>query len=117
MTEATTAVNAGALTAAPRRVIPIVRAETLIPRGPYCYTVTGELRADGGYSIKRCSFWRRRADWPAQADGYCDYLRRGDNDPEGTLLLFDQVKECGVHDDDEDDLLAGPFQASSPAAP
>lgn len=115
MTHSPVAASAHRPAGAPHRVIPIVRAETLIPRGPYCYTVTGELREDGGYPIKLCRYWRRRADWPAQADGYCEYLKRGDNDPEGTLLLFDQVKECAVRNDDEDELFAGPFHAGQAA--
>jgi len=31
-------------------------------------------------------------------DGHCGYLGKGDWEKDGTTLLWDQVKECGVKD-------------------
>ena len=60
-----------------------------IPKGTYCYT-----RKDGNFIL--CPYWKRLKDKPSQLDGYCDYLKMGDDEIEGFSLLFDQVKECGV---------------------
>jgi hypothetical protein len=37
-------------------------------------------------------------------NGWCDYLKTGDMVmPGGTDLLWDQVKECGIKDEDLDE--------------
>ncbi|GBG14870.1 urease accessory protein UreF [Novimethylophilus kurashikiensis] len=87
------------------KVIPIIKAETLIPVGQYCYkqgTVRGwEVGADG---VERqtglCPFWSLKSDAPGQCNGWCSYLKTGDMEEDGTTLLFDQCKECGVKDDE-----------------
>lgn len=76
-----------------RKVIPIIRAETLIPEGDFCYQETaGQLKA--------CPFWAKLdsmvARYGEHRSGYCHYLKMGDWMPDGTFLLSDQVKECGV---------------------
>lgn len=95
---------------APRnRVIPIVTAESLIPAGLYCYTVvpSDNLEAsDSTLRIRPCPYWsinrEARAAHGTQSSGYCSYLRTGDWMENGTLLLWDQVKECGLKDADFD---------------
>ena len=84
--------------------IPVVHAESLIPAGPYCYTpVQGPCAENGSvFRVKCCPFWRTLPGLPEQRSGWCDYLRTGDNEADGTLLLWDQVKECGIKDSDED---------------
>lgn len=89
-------------------VIPIVRAESLIPRGPYCYkpgTIRGwEVGADGvERPTGRCPFWSLKADASEQENGWCSYLKTGDMEEGGTFLLWDQCKECGIKDDDDVD--------------
>lgn len=66
--------------------IPVIRAETLIPHGEYCYTYN-----DCG-KFKVCPFW----DVTEDKIGLCSYLHLRDGDEKGTFLLFDQVKECGI---------------------
>lgn len=95
---------------------PVISAEEavkVIPQGMYCYAHTGQMikrqindaPADQVASmpeIKLCPYWERRSDKPAQQNGYCQFLRSGDWMPEGTMLLWDQVKECGVNSADDD---------------
>ena len=89
---------------------------SLIPHGPYCYS---ESRGRG-----RCPYWELREDKPSQMNGYCHFLEKGDwelhQDSEFTThnpttkeliivkgrdvpfpvsLLWDQVKECGINDE------------------
>lgn len=67
-------------------------ALSFIPKGLYCYS---EGRNKG-----RCPFWQRRDGKLPQEDGYCHFLGAGDwNDTDSLSLLWDQVKECGIHDD------------------
>lgn len=69
--------------------------EKHIPPGIYCYGADGE-----------CPFW----DWDdkrdPQGNGYCHYLDADDLElcAEGDhiSLLWDQCKECGINDIDEE---------------
>lgn len=90
------------------RIIPIIPAESLIPEGDYCYRpdtspAAAEAYQRGRFRIVRCPFWILRSDLAEQANGYCSYLKLGDWMEDGTFLLWDQVKECGVKlgDDEE----------------
>jgi len=88
------------------------KGDSVIPSGSYCYDENGI-----------CPYWDRDSDRPHQYDGYCWYVERGDLDlqkdmeftnedtgetvkgedmPIPVSLLWDQCKECGVNDDDED---------------
>lgn len=69
--------------------------EKYIPKGLYCYT-----RRDG--KVHLCPFWDKDYSKPEQESGYCHYLKRGDWEEEGFSLLWDQVKECGVNDEEEE---------------
>lgn len=93
--------------------------ESLIPPGSYCYTYT----EDGEYVV--CPYWSKILNAPEQADGYCAFLEKGDIEigksaelvdmatgevtpweelPFNSSLLWDQVKECGINDEiDEND--------------
>lgn len=90
----------------------IETARQIVPQGPYCYTLADVAYPDGIGKPPRikhaaCPFYRKRTDWPEQADGYCRFLKAGDStkgrdrngNPRSTMLLWDQVKECGVNDD------------------
>jgi hypothetical protein len=76
--------------------IPVVRAENKIPHGEYCYTSLGEVSPQGGLRIKPCPYWKLLPDLPAQENGWCDYLKAGDQCMPGASLLWDGVKECGI---------------------
>lgn len=54
-----------------------------IPEGPYCYTIIG-LMENGRLPIKTCPYW---------FDGHCSLLNMT------SMLLEDQVKECGIKEE------------------
>jgi hypothetical protein len=60
-----------------------------IPKGIYCYDENGI-----------CPYWKRCLDIEKQQNGYCEYLEKGDWEMDFGLL-WDQVKECGINEDDE----------------
>jgi hypothetical protein len=73
--------------------------ESLIPQNtPYCYTPNGVEVINGHHTFKviPCPFY----DWDDSKDeqscGYCHFLEKGDWMEGGTLLLWDQCKECGI---------------------
>lgn len=73
----------------------VIRAEELkktIPRGPYCYTFVE--RVDNGYMAQLCPYWRSTSG----NDGRCDLLKVSD-----FILLWDQVKICGINEEDGDE--------------
>jgi len=102
-----------------------MKNKNLIPKGLYCYSIDSD-----GHEV-RCFYWGvdKDHDLP-QENGYCSYLEKGDYDlnreeiwttyfvkdgikKEGTAaelgeklsLLWDQVKECGINDEiDENEL-------------
>ena len=65
--------------------------KSLIPEGHYCYTGWGE-------EFKICPYWAKDPTKPEQQSGYCHFLDRGDWE-DGLSLLWDQVKECGINND------------------
>jgi hypothetical protein len=69
--------------------------EKLIPPGGYCYDIIS-LSGDGN-RILMCHYWERHPEKPPQQTGYCHYLQSGDWEEDGTLLLWDGVKECGIN--------------------
>jgi hypothetical protein len=72
--------------------------KSVIPHGMYCYTrLSSDSNHLTGKNIKRCPYWSIREDKPYQENGYCAYMKVGDWEDNGTSLLWDQVKECGVH--------------------
>lgn len=91
----------------------VIADTTDIPDGSYCYRFTGEngVTADGRPSMKTvpCPHWHLLPGKPHQSNGYCALLGRGDWDEvepdgrvvNGTSLLWDGVKECGLHNDDD----------------
>lgn len=89
-----------------------------IPKGPYCYDKNG-----------RCPYWRTRNGYDEQENGYCEFLGYGDweiNETEELTiqyhkskkligvktvghkigipvgLLWDQCKECGINEEDDE---------------
>lgn len=82
-------------------------AKLVIPEGEYCYKITKiENQSDTPViKIKTCPFWKNRSDWPEQQNGYCRFLKCGDNTKKvlsngaklQTLHLWDLVKECNIN--------------------
>ena len=70
---------------------------TKIPFGSYCYDIK-EITDNGTIKTIPCPFWELRKDKPEQENGYCHFLKSGDWESEWSLL-WDGVKECGIHDD------------------
>jgi hypothetical protein len=68
------------------------QAHSLIPDGAYCYT-----HVDGVFTL--CPFWDSIEQFPKQGNGYCHFMRCGDDIRGG--FLWDQCKECGINDNDE----------------
>lgn len=78
---------------------------SVIPTRDYCYDATG----------KPCPYWSceytyEESDYMKMRphrNGKCSFLEIADDDDvDGIGLLFDQVKECGINNDlDEDDDL------------
>ncbi|MBY3150841.1 hypothetical protein HFO56_00160 [Rhizobium laguerreae] len=71
----------------------------LVPAGLYCYRIDEIVLDDDGRprtKITTCPYWGRRQTADASF-GYCAHLRTGDWEEDGTLLLHDMVKECGIN--------------------
>ncbi len=66
----------------------------LVPKGDYCYREN------------ICPFWTLFKEFPKQGNGYCSLMEVGDfisAENNGTLLLWDQIKECGINPAEERD--------------
>jgi hypothetical protein len=74
--------------------------ESLIPKGLYCYNPLEYPNKQNGYKfkIKRCPYWSINDKQHSQDNGFCSYLNKGDWEENGTSLLWDQVKECGINE-------------------
>ncbi|MCS4090014.1 hypothetical protein [Rhizobium sp. BK176] len=76
----------------------------LVPAGLYCYrTDRIEYEADGRPRMKitTCPYWGSRQIDDATF-GYCAHLKTGDWEDDGTMLLHDMVKECGINTGDDE---------------
>lgn len=85
--------------------IPIIHAESVIPRGHYCYSNMKivEHPVTTRITMTMCMFWKILPGFPDQQSGWCDYLKTGDMIETGTMLLWDQVKCCSVNIDNDND--------------
>lgn len=78
----------------------------LIPPGMYCYSreAGGDPAPGIVHRVKPCPYWGSHPEKLTQLNGYCAHLKAGDWEEDGTFLLWDMVKECGLNDDlDEGD--------------
>lgn len=93
--------------AADARLVQLHGDEAVIPEGPACYTLLGvDQQADQSLPrirIKRCPYWAAHPGKPHQMSGYCAKLKTGDWEDDGTILLWDQIKECGINEGDDED--------------
>lgn len=76
---------------------------SVIPKGFFCYTAQGEFE-DGKMPIKTCPYWSIDASQPEQANGYCKFLKKGDWMEDGTWLVWDQIKACGINEEENEEL-------------
>lgn len=77
-------------------------AESLVPHGDYCYKIIEASSFENlGGKIKKCPFWDILPTLPEQSFGFCHLMKIGDFTKDGTDLLWDQVKCCGVNLPDE----------------
>ena len=77
---------------------PLTKDEKFIPPGPYCYE-TIHITPDYVTKALKCPYWEHREDKPSQECGYCHFIEKGDWEENGTSLLWDQIKECGIKDE------------------
>ncbi len=74
---------------------------SVIPLGVYCYQGLGITNV-GGFpkrAKKVCPYWFIDPDRPRQENGFCAFLGIGDWEDKGASLLWDQVKDCGIHEE------------------
>jgi len=78
------------------RFFHIIKDESIIPKGPYCYEYDEERNKEyplaSGYWIKLCKYYRST---PKTRGMACTYLGFYGND----CCLYDQCKICGVNED------------------
>lgn len=72
-----------------------------IPYGPYCYRISSVDKVV--FITHVCPYWSKDHTKPDEMNGYCSYLKCGDWEHEGIGLLWDQVKECGVNEEIEEE--------------
>jgi hypothetical protein len=72
----------------------------LIPKGMYCYSALHVDEKTGVLKIRLCPYWDLKKERPDQVNGYCHLLKKGDWDLSGGGLLWDQVKECGINEEE-----------------
>ena len=71
--------------------------ESLIPVDTiYCYHSEVTEVSGGIPQHKPCIYHDRDKDQPEQLRGYCHFLKKGDWMKDGTMLLWDACKECGI---------------------
>lgn len=71
--------------------------ESVVPEGPYCYNI---VRIEPPKIITQtCPYWGCISDF-----GYCKLLEVGDWMDNSSGLLWDQVKECGINEGDDERL-------------
>lgn len=103
------------------------KGETVIPKGMYCYKGLKQ-RKDNPMRLEvigQCPYWDSNDEKPYQYNGYCWFLMKGDWTMNGekewvdqktgkvqtgdemglpTSLIWDMCKECGINDEEDDDV-------------
>ena len=69
--------------------------ESVIPKGVYCHD-EDDIR-------KICPYWHLIPQHREQENGYCHFMKFGDWEGSFFSLLWDQVKECGINDEWDDE--------------
>jgi hypothetical protein len=67
-----------------------------IPKGSYCYTRDSESN-----KIKICKYWSKIKVSEDDSLAVCSFLEKDEND-DSYYLLNDQVKCCGINEEDEE---------------
>ncbi len=82
--------------------------ENLIPKGDYCYTWIETPSSANNFKgkVEVCPFWQSFYPMlPSQSCGFCHLLKVGDFTENGTMLLWDQIKHCGINEWKEDEYV------------
>ena len=78
-----------------------------IPKGYYCYTsITTDQQPSNTLLGRRCTpcpYWGMDSSKERQNNGFCTFLNTRDWDDTSGGLLWDQVKDCGINVDDDDE--------------
>lgn len=72
----------------------------LVPHGNYCYSWEEVPSVKNNFrgKVKKCPFWDSfYPKMPDQSYGFCHLMKIGDFTKDGTVLLWDQVKCCGIN--------------------
>lgn len=97
------------------KALKVEKLEELIPENPsYCYqSISQDKDNPTTFPITNlCPYWRIASDKEETLNGYCLFLGEGDWEENGTMALFDQLKECGINDQWEElDYPKGSFDA------
>ena len=67
-----------------------------IPNGDYCYEPLS-VDANGKMKIKKCPYHSIYNSHEHQNNGFCNYLNAGDWFENGTLDLWDMLKNCNIN--------------------
>jgi hypothetical protein len=67
-----------------------------IPHGHYCYEPLS-VDPNGKMKIKKCPFHTIDNNHEHQNNGFCNYLNAGDWMDDGTLDLWDSIKNCEIN--------------------
>ncbi len=77
-----------------------------IPKGLYCYQFKVGQKDFNDSKVPeqiRCPHWSINKDHERQNNGFCSLLKLGDWENSGSIL-WDQVKECNINMDNEDEI-------------
>tara|TARA_R110000851_G_scaffold60415_6_gene139477 strand:+ start:3256 stop:3576 length:321 start_codon:yes stop_codon:yes gene_type:complete len=91
------------MTSAELKAMKVNKDEALIPNNrSYCYqSCTRSKDNPSVFPITElCPYWRVASDKPETLRGYCLFLKKGDWEEDGTMALFDQLKNCGINDEE-----------------
>lgn len=84
----------------------IKKNKSMIPENPsYCYKSIEQSKENPMVFpiTELCTYWRIASDKPKTLNGYCLFLKKGDWEEDGTMALFDQLKNCGIKNEWLDD--------------
>jgi hypothetical protein len=88
------------MTSSELMALKVKKDKSIIPDNPsYCYKSIRQSKDNPDIFpiTELCPYWRIAVDKPKTLDGYCLFLEEGDWQEDGTMALFDQLKNCGIN--------------------